>query len=236
MRGKTVFSKIKNWFDNYWYYYKWGVIVVGAFIVIIGICLYQCASREKYDVNILYTGPHIFEVDEKDAISSAFEQIMNDYNGDGKKVADIIDLTAFTDEQIEEAIGTDDSEDTIVKYAPYTADRVKQSFANAMSGDGYICLVDRYWYDRLYENEAIVPLTEVLGYEPENMIDEYSVYLSNLDFYKFFSDSVGKLPSDTIVCFRKMPTTSAMIGQKDAKKVYSSSIKLFNAMFEFKIP
>ncbi len=228
-----MFSKVKNWFSNYWYYYKWGVIIVGAFAVILTICLVQCATKEKYDVNIMYTGPHIFEVGEKDALSSAFEQIMDDYNGDGKTVADIMDMTAFTDDQIRNAVGENPEEELLIKYAPYTVDRVRQNFTSAISGDGYVCLIDKYWYDILKSNNAIVTLNEVLGYTPENAIDEYSVYLCDLEFYKFFTDSVGKLPEDTIVCFRVMPTTSSIIGRKEAKEMYSYSIKLFRAMFEF---
>ncbi len=228
-----MFSKIKNWFNNYWYYYKWGVIIVGAFAIILAICLFQCATQEKYDVKIMYTGPHIFEVNEKEALSNAFEQIMDDYNGDGKTVADIMDITAFTDDQIRDAIGENPEEEMLIKYAPYTVDRVRQNFTSAISGDGYVCFIDKYWYDILKSNKALVPLAEVLGYTPDNCIDEYSVYLSDLEFYKFFTDSVGKLPEDTIVCFRVMPTTSSIIGRKEAKKMYNYSIELFRAMFEF---
>lgn len=232
-RERIVFTKIKSWFSNYWYYYKWGVIIGGSIIAILLLCLVQCATKEKYDVNIMYTGPHIFEVNEKDNLSNAFEQIMNDYNGDGKTVADIMDMTAFTDEQIRAAVGENPEEELLIKYAPYTVDRVRKNFTSAISGDGYVCLIDEYWYDILKNNNAIVPLSEVLGYTPENIIDEYSVYLRDLEFYKFFADSVGKLPDDTIVCFRVMPTTSSLIGRKEAKAMYNYSIKLFRAMFAF---
>lgn len=228
-----MFTKIKDWFHNYWYYYKWGVIVVGAFAVILTICFVQCSTQEKHDVRIMYTGPHIFEINEKDALSDAFEQIMDDYNGDGKKSADIMDITAFTDEQISEAIEESDDEELLINYAPYTVKQVKSKFASAISGDGYICMVDKYWYDRLKTNDALVPLSDVLGYTPENAIDEYSLYLRDLEFYKFFPDSVGKLPEDTILCFRVLPTTASVTGQKQANKVYGYSQKLFRAMIEF---
>ena len=68
---------------------------------------------------------------------------------------------------------------------------------------------------------------------PDNAIDEYSIYLRDLEFYNFFTDSVGKLPEDTIVCFRVMPTTSSMMGRKEANNIYSYSKKVFRAMIEF---
>lgn len=229
-----MLGKIKYWFKNYWYYYKWGVIIAASFIIIIGICIAQSCSKEKYDVNIVYTGPHIFTVGEKDEITAALEQIMDDYNGDGKKVADLHDLTAFTDEQIEEAVNANEtSEESLVKYATYTVDRVRQSFSQVMVSDGYICLLDKYWYDILYEASALVPLSEVLGYSPDNMIDEYSVYLGDMYLYEFFEGSVGKLPSDTIVCFRVMPATSAFTGKKQAEASYRYSMEMLRAMFDF---
>ena len=230
---KNVFSKIKNWFHNYWYYYKWGVIIVGAFAVILTICFVQCANKEKYDVKIMYTGPHFFEIGEKDSLANAFEQIMDDYNKDGRAVADIMDISAFTDEQIKKAVGENPAEEMLVKYAPYTVDRVRQTFTSAITGDGYVCLIDKYWYDILKDNNALVPLSEILGYAPDAAIDDYSLYLKDLEFYKFFTDSVGKLPEDTIVCFRVMPATSSIIGRKEAKKMYGYAMKLFRAMIEF---
>lgn len=228
-----MFAKIKDWFHNYWYYYKWSVIVVGAFAVILTICFVQCSTQEKHDVRIMYTGPHIFEVNEKNALSDAFEQIMDDYNKDGKKSVDIMDIPAFTNEQIRDATGESEDEDLLIKYAPYTVDQAKNKFTSAVAGDGYICLVDKHWYDILSSNNALVPFSKILGYTPENAIDEYSVYLRDLEFYKFFTDSVGKLPEDTIVCFRVLPSTASVIGAKDAKKIYSYSKKLFCAMIEF---
>ena len=226
-------NRLVKWFRNYWYYYKWGVIVVGAFIAILAFCLAQCATKETYDVRIMYTGPHIFELNEKDALASAFQQIMDDYNGDGKTTVDIMDIPAFTNDQIRDAIGENPDEEMLIKYAPYTVDRVQTNFTSAISGDGYICFVDKYWYDRLKSNNALVPLSEILENVPEQAIDEYSVYLRDLKFYEFFSDSVGKLPEDTIVCLRLMPEIASMIGRKEARAVYGYSMTLFRAMIEF---
>lgn len=230
-----MFAKIGNWFKNYWYYYKWPVIIGGAFVIILTVCLVQCAGKEDYDVSIVYTGPHMFEVGEKTALNMAFTQLMDgDVNGDGKKIVDIIDLTAFTDEQINEAIGTDESEATLIKYASYTLDNVKPSFAQVASkGDVSICLVDEYWYNILLEADHLVPLKDILGYSPTNLQDEYSAYLSDLNIYTAFGDSFGKLPEDTLVCFRKMAVTSSFTGKNQADKMYDASKKLLINMFEF---
>lgn len=230
-----MFTKVKKWFDNYWYYYKWPVIIGGFFVIILEICLVQCSSKEDYDVSIVYTGPHIFGVGEKVSLASAFIQLMDeDINGDGKKVADIIDLTAFSDEQIKEAIGTDADDATLIKYASYTIDNVKNSFAQvATKGDVSVCLLDEYWYNVLYNAGHLARLDEILGYRPDMLRDDYSVYLSELDIYEYFGDSFGKLPDDTIVCFRKMSVTSSFTGKNEANKMYDGAKLLLKRMLEF---
>lgn len=239
LKGRLlVFSKIKNWFHNYWYYYKWPVIIISAFAIIIGICIFQSASKEDYDVSIIYTGPHMFSVKEKESLSNTFEQLMDvDYNGDGKKVADIIDLPAFTDEQIEDALYGVTDDNAIIKYAPYTVDVVRNNFSQlAASSDASICLLDQYWYELLKDANRLCKLEDILGYRPEGLIDDYSIYLSDLDAYKYFDSSLGMLPDDTIVCFKLMSSASAFIGKKDAEKMYDYSKKMLISLFDFEMP
>lgn len=236
MKGNDLlFVKIKNWFHNYWYYYKWRVIILGAFLLIGAICIGQCSSKENNDVSILYTGPHLFEMGEKNSITSSFKQLMDrDYNNDGKKVIDFIDLSAFSDDQIKAEIGEDPDEQTVLKYAQYTNAAVQSNFAQiASKGDVSICLLDEYWYKILLDAGHLLDLETALGFKPDCLIDEYSAYLSDLPVYSYFSETIGKLPPDTIICFRKMSVTSAITGKKQAEQMYAYSRELLLAIFEF---
>jgi hypothetical protein len=229
-----MFVKIGNWFKNYWYYYKWPVIIGGAFVLIITICLVQCSTKEDYDLSILYTGPHVFSQGEKSDFNRALAQLMDDdVNKDGKKNVDIIDLTAYSDEQIREEIGTDSDEATLIKYASYTIDNVKGSFAQVASkGDVSICFLDEYWYNILLDAGHLVPLEEILGFKPEFLRDDYSAYISELKVYSLYGDSFGKLPEDTVICFRKMAVTSALTGRNEVNKTYEASKRLIVNIFE----
>ena len=231
----NMFYKIKNWFHNYWYYYKWGVIIVGAFALILLICVIQGSKKQKYDVGIIYTGPHFFEVGEKDEIISAFQNIMSkDYNGDKKKAVDFVDMPAFTDDQIDEAIENSDDKDAIVKYAPYTVENVQQNFSSVVfAGDVSICLLDEYWYNILLEAGGLVKLTDVFEIDDELLRDDYSVTLSDLEIYEYYS-AISKLPEDTILCFRTISTASAFTGKKQAEKIYGYSSKMFRDIVNFK--
>ena len=48
--------------------------------------------------------------------------------------------------------------------------------------------------------EHLLPLTDVLGYLPENSVDEYGIPLSELECYK--KTDMKYLPSDAIICIR----------------------------------
>ncbi len=230
-------KKIGNWFRNYWYYYKWRVIIVAFFVGVILFCIVQSGDREQYDVCILYTGPHLFEIGEKESLSSSFTQVMSeDYDGNGKKNVQIVDMPAFTDDQLREEIGTSDDPVLSVRYAPYTVDNVKSNFSQMVfSGDTVICLVDEYWYKILRDADGLVRLEEVLGYRPDTLRDDYSADFRTLDFSAFFG-SASKLPEGTIICFRKMPTASAFTGRKAAEKNYENSKKMLADLFAFKNP
>ena len=83
----------KEKLSYFWYYYKWHTLI-GAFVILIAIVLIaQFSGRESYDMQVLYAGPHIFQTGEKEAIQSAFSQLLKqDYNEDGKKNCDIMDM------------------------------------------------------------------------------------------------------------------------------------------------
>ncbi len=230
-------SRIRDWFRNYWYYYKWPVIIAAFFLGVVIFCIVQTGDREKYDVCILYTGPHRFEVGEKESLASSFAQIMaEDYDGNGKKNVQIVDMTAYTDDQIREALGTSDDPTLAIQYAPYTVDNVRKSFSQqAFSGDTVICIVDVYWYELLREADGLVRLEEILGYRPEELVDDYAADFGSLPFSSFF-ESAGKLPEGTVICFRRLPTASAFTGRKAAERNYENSKKLLREIFSFELP
>ncbi len=233
----AIFKKIGNWFKNYWYYYKWTAIVIAFFVGVIIFCSVQSGTKEQYDVSILYTGPHFFEVGEKEGLASSFSQIMSsDLDGDGKKAVQIIDMPAFTDAQIKAEIGDSNDPVLAVKYAPYAIDNVKESFSqHIFTGETSICILDPYWYDIVKKADGLVRLEDVLGYKPDGMADPYSVKLTDTEFGKFFG-SAEKLPDDAVICFRRLPTASAITGVKEAEKRYEYSKKLLIDIFAFESP
>ena len=226
-----MFGKIKYWFENYWYYYKWPVLLITFFAAVIVFCTIHSTTREKTDVNILFVGPRVFAVGEKGVFEDTLAQIMGeDYDGDGKKTVSVIDMPAFSDAQIREAVGTSEDMGLMVQYGHYTYDEVEKTFSQQVfAGDASICLVAPHWYNLLKENGGLAPLEDALGYRPEGMIDEYGVKLSSLPIGEFCN-----LPEDTILCLRRLSTASALTGRDEAQRKYDISIEMLKDMFAFK--
>lgn len=231
-----MFGKIKYWFQNYFYYYKWTVIIVGFFAVVLIFLFATSGDKTTYDVTVLYTGPTMLSSDEKVEVASAFKQVMSeDYSGKGGKQVDFIDMPAYSNEQIEDAIVTDDDPSPLVKYAPYTIEEVEKNFSTqVMAGDAVICLLDPYWYELLLNAGGLVPLSEVLGDSPDVLQDEYSVKLHDLAFGQFFS-VFDKLPEDTVLCFRRMSTASGFTGRDAAEENYERAKEMLRDIFAFNV-
>ena len=84
-RYGTVPKKFtKDWWPYFWDYYKWRVIGIALAIVIIVVTCVQCATREKYDFHILYTGRMTFSDNHVETIQNALNERIEDVDGDGK--------------------------------------------------------------------------------------------------------------------------------------------------------
>ncbi len=230
-----MMKNIKNWFHNYWYYYKWWVIVISFFVIIAVFCTVQFfMHNEKTDVTIAYIGPFFPAAETEKDLSDAISQVMKiDYNGDGKKSASFIITSAFTDEQIIALVGPDAELSEKMKYAQYTVSNVEKKVSNQIfAGDANILLLDDFWYERFKNANALVKIEEITGDISYQIIDEYSVILSETKFGKYF-DSVKSLPEGTRICFRVLPTSTAFIGKKEALKNYENSKQILRDILSF---
>ncbi|MBE6573535.1 MAG: hypothetical protein E7652_03980 [Ruminococcaceae bacterium] len=230
-------EKFKKWFENFWYHYKWPVII-GAFFVICGsVMAIQFIQREEYDSLILYTGPDMPTANEQRDIESAFEQLMTeDFNGDGDYNAVLDPLFLMTDEQLEsEEYSLDENGNPILINTSEMVKTKERYTTQIFTGEALICLLDPAWYDEAYKQQAFVPLKEIIGKTPEGAYNDSALYLHETDFGKYFS-CFDSLPEDTLICFRKMSSASFLKNKKREQKKYDYNKELFIDILEFEIP
>ena len=80
-------SKFFKWLDNFWYHYKWTLLIAVFFIVVLVVGLVQLFSKTESDATVMYAGPYQLSNDEINAIRNDLTSLLPyDFNGDEKKI------------------------------------------------------------------------------------------------------------------------------------------------------
>lgn len=74
----------KEWWPYFWMYYKAQTIGIAIALLMIVVTVYQCATKEKYDVNVNYLGSAMFDMDMVAGLENALEPFIEDVDGNGK--------------------------------------------------------------------------------------------------------------------------------------------------------
>ena len=225
-------NKALKWLDNFWYHYKWHVIIVVFVAVFLIVAIGQMANKEKVDAYIMYAGPTAFLAGEIDDLQDTFEEIMPDLNGDGKKIVQLVDITVLTDAQIEANKKKAEAEG--VEYKPdmdYIAQMRQKFKLQLAAGDAYLLLLDPQMYAEDYEIGMYKTLEE-LGIVSEHAYDDSSIVFKNTDYGKYYK-IFDKFPDDTLMCFRTLNVTGKARGEKEQKK-FDDQLVLMKKIVEFK--
>lgn len=229
-------KKVIKWLDNFWYHNKWTVILVTFFSVAIIIMITQFVSRDSYDSVILYTGPDIPTANEVRDIEDAFENIIPyDYDGDGKKRVSVNSLFLLTDDQLKDKKYTVDENGNPIYINTSEMMTTRQQFTTQIFvGEALICLLDPNWYEVAASEGAFVPLSELTDNIPENTYDDCAVYLRDTGFGGYFT-AMNALPEDTLICFRKLSSASALKDEKKEEKRYEFAREFFTKIIDFSV-
>ncbi len=75
----------KKWWDYFWYYYKWHTIITAIAVIVAAVTIVQCATREKYDMTVVYAGHMSYSDTEKEKLQDILAQYVTDIDGNGKQ-------------------------------------------------------------------------------------------------------------------------------------------------------
>ena len=195
----------------------------------------QACSNGKPDITILYAGTFPSADSSVPEMAKAFEAALpEDYNGDGKKDVSLAMLTVYSEEQIK-ALEKDKSENAPQIDRNRNATEY-QKFQNLIvSGEYYVCLLDPWLFDTVNKDGMFMPLSEVLGYELVDAVNEYAVKLSDTEFGRYY-EALGLLPEDTYLCIRAPGAVQEMIGKGKNSKSYERAVATVKAIIEFEAP
>ncbi len=216
--------------ENFWYHYKWATIITAFFAIVILICTLQMCGNEKEDVNILYAGPIQLSTDEIEAVSDVMASVMpEDFDGNGKKEAVLVDYHIYSKEQIESIEAHTDSAG-VAGYVDrsYNSTNYDNFYNYIQTGDVSVCLLDPSLYEDIKNKDRLMKLSDILGYLPEGALGEYGIALGNMELYEAYG-AMRKLPEDTVVCILR----PLVVGKSSKEKLYAREKEMFAAIAEY---
>ncbi|MBE6706622.1 MAG: hypothetical protein E7577_03145 [Ruminococcaceae bacterium] len=229
-----------GWLDNFWYHYKWPTIGIALLIIVFTVCTLQMCTSDEDDVVLHYAGDVQLSVGEIENICGVFEAVCpEDYNNDGTKNIGLMTHRVLLEDKIVALEKETDSEGHKVNSIDRTfnTQQYNDFYDYIQTGESSILLISPELYrelrsvdsDRDGKADRIVRLGALLGYIPEEAVDEYAVRLGDTEIYKSYS-AIRALPEDTLICLLE-PNWKG--GKNSKEKYYNREKQIFTAILEY---
>lgn len=192
----------KEKWDNFWFQYKWYVIAITAVTVILAVLITQCATRTKYDLEVVYFTYTAVLDEQTNKIADYLADYAEDINGDGKINVQVVNVS-FSDK----------SGDSQYKYTMLT--KLQAMIAGDENAILYITDSESYKYlDGLTEN---------------GLFDGEPIKLGDKFYSATESEQLGKLPEGLQISSRRISDT-VLEGKKGAAEAYENALKLIEKL------
>lgn len=146
----------KEWWKNFWFYYKWHLLVGAIVIGVITATVVDMANHVEPDIYILFSGEYMLTEEDNQILKERVESTITDVNNDGKVVATLIQIPLKLDsERVDET----------------TAASNMQMQAQFVTGKQHIYVLDRELYN-LYNNQGMLDTEKLLEETATNPLFE----------------------------------------------------------------
>ena len=228
-------SPTLKWLDNFWYHYKWTVIVVAFFLTVGIICLVQFFTRPSYDTSITIACPYRMNNEERVDFEALMESLVSDFNGDGDKLVNVMIYQIYSEDEFlaeKESIEAVET-GSFDLNRQFNLEEYNNFNRLTMTGENSVYLLSPYLYETLRQANRLKPLSEIY---PDGTLpagareDGYGINLSETDFYKYHS-AAQVLPDSLILCVHR-PTLK---GAASNEATYANELTFFRALADYKV-
>ena len=228
-------SPVMVWLDNFWYHYKWHVIVISFFVAVLVLCLVQILDRPKYDVNFVVAGTYRMNSHEVTEYNEVVNRLLpEDYDGNGEKTVNIMAYQIFSEADVAEEVSKAEaqSEEFLIN-AKFNADELNNFTQYTMTGDCSVFLLSPYLYQMLASEERLQPISAI--YEGKDLPagvteDGLGVYINQTHFYQYNPD-VQVMPEDMILCVLK----PLVWGNNSSEAAYAKDVAFFCGLVDYQV-
>jgi len=201
-----MFSKLKSFVSNYWYYYKWYVIGGLFLLFALIVLLMQSVTIEKYDASVIWAMKGYVDTPYLQEMEKELEKYCEDIDGNGEVNVRVILVTYTSDG------GMPNSD---VEFS------MQQKLVTQLSaGDVYIVISDETAYENhISKLNAFEDLED--SYPDNPNVDGYKYYLRDTVFTQneTLSKAIGE---DTFM----------IMGSEELQKLNTKDQKLYEKMRE----
>lgn len=162
MKDLKRFSR--EWWKNFWFYYKWHVLVIVVVIAAITATVIDMANRVNPDIYILFSGDYVLTEQDHAILKERVEGTITDVNNDGKIIASFIQIPLKLDSE---------------KADETTAASNVQMQTQFVTGEQHIYVLDRELFN-LYYSQCLLDTEKLLEKTSENPLFEGTA-LANRD-------------------------------------------------------
>lgn len=234
----VIENRFLRWLDNFWYHYKWPVIVVAFFVFVGAVCFTQCAQRETGDVTLVYAGGCTLTAEQHEQIVDVFDAVAPKKEESGEKLATLLtQYSIYTEEEMKNACTDEDgtySPSAFASFKQVTQSHLDNFRTYIQTGESGIWLVSEYVYDIQNIDTIAKPLNELFETVPEAAYDAYAIRLADTEIYQYY-DALKVLPEDTLIVMSQQfqPLTMSQSSKDD---VYKTFLDTYYAIVNFKAP
>ena len=226
----TPQSEFGKKLDNFWYYNKWKVIGAIFVLAILAICLFQCMTRETYDLSIVYGGAMSASDERSQAMRAALSDVEPD--GIGDKGIGLTVLEIYGEDYAKEH---QNSFNSVVNNNNYT--NLCQLIT---AGEYSILILDRWIYEDIKGNVGFRAIDEVCGegtVSEDQKYDATAVYLKKTAFYGSNAGAFSGVSDDAVICVCIYSPFKAAVGCGGVAETdpdYQKAVDMFRAILTYR--
>ncbi len=220
--------------DNFWYHYKWTVIVVAFFVVVGVVCLVQMLTKPRYDTSIAIGCHYRMNSEEYADFEALMQKICpEDFNKDGEIEINILIYQFYSEEEIAAAeLAYEAESDHFAINSQYNTNEYNNFNQYTMTGETSVYIVSPTLYERLLKNERLLPLSDLYGSDLPvgTREDGCGIDLKSTDLYTY-NPAMQVLPDTAILCFHR----STVGGKSSDEAAYEEEKAFFRALADYRV-